>query len=136
MLEPYEGKLSRTVLRGEGGSNTADLPDSLVENMQRFISQVMTSKSVSRTCEDIDEAKTEIIADEQAFYKNEQAYMSDLCNKVLDGSVDRESFYSEINDYLNKYYENRYELRNQPDVVETKINHLIAKLQKMYGNIM
>ena len=27
MLEPYEGKLSRTVLRGEGGSNTADLPD-------------------------------------------------------------------------------------------------------------
>ena len=27
MLEPYEGKLSRTVLRGEGGSNTPDLPD-------------------------------------------------------------------------------------------------------------
>ena len=29
---------------------------SIVENKQRFISQVMTSKSVSRTCEDIDEA--------------------------------------------------------------------------------
>ncbi len=28
----------------------------IVENKQRFISQVMTSKSVSRTCEDIDEA--------------------------------------------------------------------------------
>ena len=94
LLEPCEGKLSRTVLRGEGGSNTADLLDkpscieqregrgirqgnendeiavyryvtkgtfdayswSLVENKQRFISQVMTSKSVSRTCEDIDEA--------------------------------------------------------------------------------
>ena len=27
MLEPYEGKLSRAVLRGEGGSNTPDLPD-------------------------------------------------------------------------------------------------------------
>ena len=27
MLEPYEGKLSCTVLRGEGGSNTADLLD-------------------------------------------------------------------------------------------------------------
>ena len=26
MLEPYEGKLSRTVLRGERGSNTPDLP--------------------------------------------------------------------------------------------------------------
>ena len=94
MLEPCEGKLSRTVLRGEGGSNTADLLDkpscieqregrgirqgnlndevavyryvtkgtfdayswSIVENKQRFISQVMTSKSISRTCEDIDEA--------------------------------------------------------------------------------
>lgn len=29
---------------------------SLVENKQRFISQVMTSRSISRTCEDIDEA--------------------------------------------------------------------------------
>ena len=27
MLEPYEGKLSRTVLRGGGGSNALDLPD-------------------------------------------------------------------------------------------------------------
>ena len=27
MLEPYEGKLSRTVLRGERGSNALDLPD-------------------------------------------------------------------------------------------------------------
>ena len=29
LLEPYEGKLSRTVLRGEGGSNALDLPDEL-----------------------------------------------------------------------------------------------------------
>lgn len=28
----------------------------LVENKQRFISQVMTGRAVSRTCEDIDEA--------------------------------------------------------------------------------
>ena len=27
LLEPYEGKLSRTVLRGERGSNAPDLPD-------------------------------------------------------------------------------------------------------------
>jgi hypothetical protein len=26
MLEPYEGKLSRTVLRGERGGNAPDLP--------------------------------------------------------------------------------------------------------------
>jgi hypothetical protein len=27
MLEPYDGKLSRTVLRGEWGGNAPDLPD-------------------------------------------------------------------------------------------------------------
>lgn len=56
MLEPCEGKLSRTVLRGESGSNTADLLDQLIENKQKFISQIMTSKSPVRSCEDVDEA--------------------------------------------------------------------------------
>ena len=56
MLEPCEGKLSCTVLRGEGGSNTANLPDQLIENKQKFIGQIMTSKSPVRSCEDIDEA--------------------------------------------------------------------------------
>ena len=93
MLEPCEGKLSRTVLRGEGGSNTADLLDrpsdleqrsgrivrqgnenpqvdiyryvpeqpfdaylyQLVEGKQKFASQIMTSKSPVRSCEDVDE---------------------------------------------------------------------------------
>ncbi|NQU34424.1 MAG: hypothetical protein HQ521_14425 [Bacteroidetes bacterium] len=32
MLEPYEGKLSRTVLRGGSGSNAADLLDSISDN--------------------------------------------------------------------------------------------------------
>ena len=56
MLEPCEGKLSCTVLRGEGGSNTANLPDQLIENKQKFIGQIMTSKSPVRSCEDVDEA--------------------------------------------------------------------------------
>lgn len=56
MLEPCEGKLSCTVLRGESGSNTADLLDQLIENKQKFIGQIMTSKSPVRSCEDIDEA--------------------------------------------------------------------------------
>ena len=30
LLEPYEGKRSRTVLRGERGSNASDLPDTHV----------------------------------------------------------------------------------------------------------
>ena len=93
MLEPCEGKLSCTVLRGEGGSNNADLLDrprdltqragrivrrgnenpkvniyryvtentfdsylwQTVENKQKFISQIMTSKSPVRSCEDVDE---------------------------------------------------------------------------------
>ena len=55
MLEPYEGKPSRTVLRGEGGSNTPDLPAQLIENKQRFISQIMSSKIPTREAEDCDE---------------------------------------------------------------------------------
>ena len=37
MLEPYEGKLSRTVLRGEGGSNALDLPDVPTFGMEAFL---------------------------------------------------------------------------------------------------
>ena len=54
MLEPCEGKLSCTVLRGESGSNTADLLDQILENKQKFISQIMTSKSPVRSCQDVD----------------------------------------------------------------------------------
>ena len=37
--EPYEGKLSRTVLRGESGSNPADLPDKAIakEGMAEYV---------------------------------------------------------------------------------------------------
>jgi hypothetical protein len=34
LLEPYEGKLSRTVLRGESGSDPADLPDKAIATPQ------------------------------------------------------------------------------------------------------
>ena len=54
MLEPCEGKLSCTVLRGESGSNTADLLDQMLEIKQKFISQIMTGKSSVRSCEDVD----------------------------------------------------------------------------------
>ena len=55
-LEPYEGKLSRTVLRGGIGSNVNFLPDQMLERKQSFISQIMTAKSPQRRCDDIDEA--------------------------------------------------------------------------------
>ena len=54
-LEPCEGKLSRTVLRGGIGSNADLLPDQTLENKQRFISQIMTSKSPVRVADDVDE---------------------------------------------------------------------------------
>ena len=37
------------------GSNVHLLPDQILENKQRFISQIMTSKSPVRSCEDADE---------------------------------------------------------------------------------
>ena len=67
MLEPCEGKLSCTVLRGESGSNTADLLDQLIENKQKFIGQIMTSKSPVRSCEDVD---GERIQEVKIYYKS------------------------------------------------------------------
>jgi len=32
LLEPYDAKVSRTVLRGERGSNASDLPDNVAKN--------------------------------------------------------------------------------------------------------
>ncbi|HHD6228012.1 TPA: helicase, partial [Streptococcus pyogenes] len=51
-----EGKLSCTVLRGERDSNIPDLLDQTIENKQKFISQIMTSKTPVRVAEDVDEA--------------------------------------------------------------------------------
>ena len=103
MLEPYEGKLSRTVLRGEGGSNTADLPDALVENKQRFISQVMTSRAVSRTCEDIDEAtfsyaEIKAVATGNPKIKEKMQLENDVQRlKVLKSGYDRQHYALEDN---------------------------------------
>lgn len=48
--------------------------------------------------------KSEIIFDEQSFYKDERVQIGNLCNQVLDGSMDKHSFYDEIKGYLNDYY--------------------------------
>ena len=63
--------------------------------------------------------KSEIISDEQSFYKDERTEIGNLCNQVLDGSMDKGSFYDEIKGYLNHYYEDRYEFRNQPETVKS-----------------
>ncbi len=103
MLEPYEGKLSRTVLRGEGGSNTADLPDSVVENKQRFISQVMTSKAVSRSCDDIDEvtfqyAEIKAVATGNPLIKEKMQIDNDVQRlKLLKSSYDSQRYQHQDN---------------------------------------
>lgn len=43
MLEPYDGKLSRTVLRREGSGNTADPADYLI---QKAFEKLMQGKTV------------------------------------------------------------------------------------------
>ena len=44
MLEPYDGKLSRTVLRGERGGNAPDLPDVFKNDMINFDRQILCNR--------------------------------------------------------------------------------------------
>ena len=59
--------------------------------------------------------------------------IGNLCNQVLDGSMDKHSFYDEIKGYLNDYYKDRYEFRNQSETVNGKVNDMLNKLQEMYA---
>ena len=56
---------------------------SLIENKQRFISQVMTSKAVSRSCEDIDEATLSYDYDEETDVEEEQTSISEEDEAIL-----------------------------------------------------
>ena len=77
--------------------------------------------------------KSEIISDERAFYTNEKMEMTGLCDKFLNDEIDKDSFYDGLKGYLNHYYENRYELRNQPGSVREKSNDMLGKLKHMFG---
>ena len=77
--------------------------------------------------------KSEIISDERDFYTNEKTEMTGLCDKFLNDEIDKDSFYDGLKGYLNHYYENRYELRNQPGSVREKSNDMLDKLQHMFG---
>lgn len=71
---------------------------SLVENKQRFISQVMTSKSVSRTCEDIDEtslsyAEIKAVATGNPLIKEKMQIDNDVQRlKLLKASYDSQHY--------------------------------------------
>lgn len=77
--------------------------------------------------------KSEIISAEKSFYKNEKTEITGLCGKFLNDEIDKNSFYDKLKGCLNNYYENRYELRNQPEAVNEKSNDMIGKLQHMFG---
>ena len=77
--------------------------------------------------------KSEIISDEIAFYTNEKKEISGICNQFLNGKTDQKLFCNEMKDRLNDYYGSRYELRNQPEAVENRVNNMLSKLQHMYA---
>ena len=77
--------------------------------------------------------KSEIISDETAFYTNEKKEISGICNQFLNGKTDQKLFCNEMKDRLNDYYGSRYELRNQPEAVENRVNNMLSKLQHMYA---
>ncbi|RGZ11908.1 hypothetical protein DXA03_16425 [Agathobacter rectalis] len=77
--------------------------------------------------------KSEIISDETAFYSNEKNEISGICNQFLNGKADQKLFCNEMKDRLNDYYGSRYELRNQPEAVENRVNNMLSKLQHMYA---
>ena len=61
--------------------------------------------------------------------------IEEYCTKldVLSDEIDKDSFYDGLKGYLNHYYENRYELRNQPGSVREKSNDMLDKLKHMFG---
>ncbi len=77
--------------------------------------------------------KSEIISDETAFYTNEKKEISGICNQFLNGKTDQKLFCNEMKDRLNDYYGSRYELRNQPEAVEGRVNNMLDKLKHMFG---
>ena len=77
--------------------------------------------------------KSEIISDETAFYTNEKNEISGICNQFLNGKTDQKLFCNEMKDRLNDYYGSRYELRNQPEAVESRVSNMLSKLQHMYA---
>ena len=77
--------------------------------------------------------KSEIISDETAFYTNEKNEISGICNQFLNGKTDQKLFCNEMKDRLNDYYGSRYELRNQSEAVEGRVNNMLGKLQHMFG---
>ena len=99
--------------------------------MERMTPDYMVVGIGSKT--EVYKYKSEIISDERAFYTNEKKEISGICNQFLNGKTDQKLFCNEMKDRLNDYYGSRYELRNQPEAVEGRVNNMLDKLQHMFG---
>ena len=95
---------------------------SLIENKQRFISQVMTSKAVSRSCEDIDEAtlsyaEIKAVATGNPLIKEKMEIDNDVQRlKLLKASYDNQRYGLQDN-FMIKY----------PKLIKTAKTALLAK---------
>ncbi len=133
MLEPCEGKLSCTVLRGEGGSNTADLLDQLIENKQKFISQIMTSKSPVRSCEDVDEAvltfaEVKALATDNPYIR-EKMELDVQVSKLKLMKANHTSQKYRLEDNITKHYP------QQIVMLKERVSGLQADIRMMQGNL-
>jgi len=99
--------------------------------MERMTPDYMVVGIGSKT--EVYKYKSEIISDERAFYTNEKKEISGICNQFLNGKTDQKLFCNEMKHRLNDYYGSRYELRNQPEAVEGRVNNMLGILQHMFG---
>ena len=61
--------------------------------------------------------------------------ISGICNQFLNGKTDQKLFCNEMKDRLNDYNGSRYELRNQPEAVEGRVNNMLDKLPVSYTHL-
>ena len=99
--------------------------------MERMTPDYMVVGIGSKT--EVYKYKSEIISDERAFYTNEKKEISGICNQFLNGKTDQKLFCNEMKHRLNDYYGSRYELMNQPEAVEGRVNNMLGILQHMFG---
>lgn len=106
---------------------------SIVENKQRFISQIMTSKAISRTCEDIDEAtlsyaEIKAVATGNPLIREKMELDNDVQRlKMLKSSYDSQQ-YSLQEDYMVRYPKLLQAVKEKLACVKQDIQHRDEKL--------
>lgn len=136
-LEPYEGKPSRTVLRGEEGSNALDLPDrpaDLEQRNGRAVRKGNTVKLWGNNTVDIVIYGTEKTLDAYKFnlLKNKQMFINQINNGTI--AVRRIDEDSMDEDNGMNFAEFVAVLSGNTDLLnKTKLDNKIMQLEKEYA---